>query len=106
MTVEKIATYLQDRNGVFFQPNETEPFTGIYVTNFKNGQKKYEGHFKDGNRDGFQTDWFKNGQKSHEGHFKNGKKDGLHTEWFENGQLNLRKHYEKGEITNQTAYHN
>ncbi len=83
---EKTATVLQERNGVFFEPNETVPFTGKLISTFENGQKESEKNFKDGQPDGLMTLWFKSGQKKAEGFFKDGKPNGLRTLWFENGQ--------------------
>jgi antitoxin component YwqK of YwqJK toxin-antitoxin module len=39
---------------------------------YKNGQKREEGTFKDGEKDGLSTAWYDNGQKSGEATFKDG----------------------------------
>jgi hypothetical protein len=44
---------------------------------FKNGQKEWEGTYKDGKPDGKNTGWYENGQKEREWNFKDGEKDGL-----------------------------
>jgi len=36
------------------------------------GKKKWEKIYKDGKRDGLHTEWFENGQKEYEGTYKNG----------------------------------
>jgi antitoxin component YwqK of YwqJK toxin-antitoxin module len=38
-----------------------------------------------------------NGQKDYEGTYKDGKEDGLHTKWYENGQKKLEVTYKNGE---------
>jgi antitoxin component YwqK of YwqJK toxin-antitoxin module len=63
---------------------------------FKNGQKKFEGNFKDVERDGLNTDWYENGQKKYERTFKDGKRDGLVTIWYENGQKKREINYKYG----------
>ena len=84
-----------------------------------NGQKRYEGTYKDGNEDGIWTGWHENGQKEYEGTIKDGKEDGLITFWYENGQIedegnftNGKKHglftkWNKiGQISNKTYFLN
>ena len=59
---------------------------GIHTTYYENGQKEYEGFYKDGELDGLYTTWYDNGQKKKEVNFKEGKEDGLETQWFKNGK--------------------
>ena len=82
----KTVTYLQERNGLKYEVNQEEPFTGKFVEYWGNGQKKTEEHYRNGKWDGLQTNWHENGQKSLEANFKNGELDGLAAEWYENGQ--------------------
>jgi antitoxin component YwqK of YwqJK toxin-antitoxin module len=53
----------QERNGLVYLPNETKPFTGVFVGWHHNGQKKSEENYKDGKKDGTHTSWHYNGQK-------------------------------------------
>ena len=46
--------------------------SGILVTWHTNGQKWYEGHWKNGKPDGLQAEWDENGNKTDESHWKNG----------------------------------
>lgn len=78
---------LQDRNGMFYEVNATEGFTGTVVAGrYENGQKKGEATLLDGKLHGVATDFYDNGQKRDEGNFVNGELHGVHTEWFKNGQ--------------------
>ena len=43
---------LEDRDGVKYLPNEETPFTGRAVMIHENGQKWWEGNYKEGKRDG------------------------------------------------------
>ena len=52
---------------------EGKPFTGVAVEKYPNGQKEYEGTFKDGKLHGLGTEWYENGQKSAEFTLKDGK---------------------------------
>jgi antitoxin component YwqK of YwqJK toxin-antitoxin module len=65
---------------------------------YENGQKKSEGNYKDGNREGLWTVWFENGQKNRETNFKGGKGDGLVTGWYEDGQKELEGSYKGGKL--------
>ncbi len=69
----KTTDKIEERNGLIYAPNETEPFTGTFETKYSNGQKEQEAHFKDGKANGFSTVWSKNGQKYAEVNFKDGK---------------------------------
>ena len=45
--------------------------------------------------DGKWTSWHENGQKSWEGNFKDGHLDGKYTSWYEDGQMEVRWHITK-----------
>ena len=89
---------LLDRDGVAYLPNEETPYTGQSKGFHKNGQKKGEGNFKDGKRDGLWTEWHKNGQKWTETNWKDGKPNGLATEWYENGQKEVEANLKDGKL--------
>ena len=113
---------IQERNGLFYKVNESEPYSGwvkgMYdsgqaaeLAQFKdgkrygtvrswheNGQKMGEGTFKDGEMDGFWTTWHENGQKETEGIMKDDKPDGLMTKWHENGQKMGEGTFKDGEL--------
>ena len=91
-----VETDAQDRNGIIFLPNQTEPFSGNNLCEYKNGQFKSKGEIKDGKKNGKTTSWFENGQIKSEGNFIDGKFDGKFTEWYENGQIKSEEHYKDG----------
>jgi len=80
------ALSLENRNGLKYEVKSDTPFTGKYITYFKNGQKKTESNFTDGKENGLVTWWYENGQKDFEENYKFGKKTGTRTEWYENGR--------------------
>ena len=91
-------TVIQQRNGLTYIPNETTPFTGVYITTYPNGHKRSERNYKDGKLDGLVTSWtwYENGQKESEGNYKDGKQEGLETLWDENGQKESESNYKDG----------
>ena len=62
------------------------------------GKKEFDFNFKNGKRDGLNTEWYENGQKRGERTFKDGIQDGLWIGWFENGQKENEVTYKYGEI--------
>jgi len=111
---------LQDRGGLKYEINSSEPFSGSVYREyesgkkeikgyFKNGkqdglwsgwnedgQKDFQGTYKDGELDGLWTDWYSNGQKKYQGTWKDSRKDGLWTEWYKSGEERSKKTYENG----------
>jgi len=75
----------------------------LHTDFYKNGQKKFEGSFKDGEMDGLSTTWYENGQKSSQYHMKDGKFNGLHTGWYDNGQKSFQSHM-KDSTSYETTY--
>ncbi len=63
---------LEERDGLMYEPNKEEPFTGKYVTYYENGQKKSEGNFKEGKYDGLWTLWDENGNITKKETYSNG----------------------------------
>ena len=59
---------------------------GIQTEYWENGQKKWEGNYKDGKKDGIWIGWHSNGRKMSKVNFKNDKQNGLGVQWHSNGQ--------------------
>ena len=59
---------------------------GIHTEYYENGEKKFEGSFKNGKRDGLFTWWYENGQKEYEGLYEDGRKISVE-EWNEDGSV-------------------
>ena len=113
---------LEERNDLYYQPNESEPFSGwvkqvadsgyvrgigqckdgkpegLAISWYENGQKSVEVTYKDGKMNGGYTRWRENGQKEEEGTYKDGKFYGLWTNWHENGQKEEEGTYKDGKI--------
>jgi len=59
---------------------------GIHTEYYENGEKKFEGSFKNGKKDGLFTWWYENGQKEYEGLYEDGRKISVE-EWNEDGSV-------------------
>ncbi|MDP6433597.1 MAG: toxin-antitoxin system YwqK family antitoxin, partial [Candidatus Scalindua sp.] len=105
------------KDGLKYAPASDKPYSGVAVWYYENGQKKEEGTYIYGDKDGKWTYWYENGQKERKETYKNGEKkrwtewyengqkksertgwwDGKYTEWYENGQKKVEEHYKDGE---------
>ena len=87
-----------DGQNIVFMQNETNPYTGIYLCKYNNGQKEKEGRYKDGRLIGKWTVWYNNGQKWNEGNYKDGKRVGKWTWWSKKGLKVKQKNYKNGKL--------
>ena len=77
---------------------------------YENGQKRSEGTYKDGEKDGLWTEWRENGQKRWEETYKGVDKygdpirDGNWTEWYENGQKRREGTWKDGKFISQVCW--
>lgn len=89
-----------DGTTVFYEPFTRSPYkgTGWVVIYYDDGIKLNALiQFKGGKRNGLESSWHENGQKSFEGNYKDGKKEG-ETQWYENGQVKAKFSYQDGKI--------
>ena len=94
---------LIDRNGVKYQQDSQKPYSGKTFSLWDNGQKKFEGSYKNGELNGLETKWYKNGQKKFEGSYKNGELI-VETWWYENGQKRFEGTYKDGEFISSKSW--
>ena len=89
-------TYVNGEDGLVYNENTQNPFTGAIGDFHKNGQLETEGNYKDGKKHGLQEDFHKNGKLKFRGNYKNGKLHGLVEIFYAKGQLKLRENYKNG----------
>ena len=89
---------LIDRGGLLYEPNDDQPYTGKVFDFHESGQKKLDGKYRNGLRNGKWTYWAENGKKVKEETYKDGKEDGLWTWWYENGQKKEEVTFKDGEM--------
>ena len=92
------AEKLIEEDGLKYHPDTKELYSGVAVWYHENGQKGFEGTFKDGERIGKLTYWYENGQKYREGTYKDGVQYGLYTAWHENGQKGFEGTFKDGSL--------
>lgn len=71
---------------------------------YEGGERRVEGHFVDGKKNGVWTFWFKNGQKSSEGRYVKGKQDGCWHFWYSSGQKKKENNWKEGEREGEWIY--
>src|ERR1700744_519977 len=55
---------------------------GKWIFLYENGNKLYEGEYKNGVKEGKWIMWYENGNKYNEGEYKNGKEEGKWITWY------------------------
>jgi len=87
---------LQSRAGIYYEINETAPYSGMANLFHPNGQKAFEVSFVDGRKQGLETRWLDNGQKSSEINYVDGNKHGKQTVWHDNGRISYETNHVDG----------
>ena len=64
---------LEERREIAYIKGSYSPYTGKAYKFYENGQKEVETNFRDGKREGLETQWHENGQKGIEKNYKDGK---------------------------------
>ncbi len=101
-----IGDSLQERNGLFYQPNKSEPYSGWVKEMHDSEQVAVLVQLRDGKPHGLAMRWYDNGQKQSEGQTKDGKEDGLWTEWHANGQKAGEGTFKDGELISSKWWNN
>jgi len=99
---------IQVRNGLFFLPNQTLPYSGESLCVYsRNSQYHSQGEIIKGKPEGWWTWWKENGELLKKEEFKDGKKTGYKKTDFtfnENGQLVAERIYKDGNSLGITKY--
>jgi len=87
-------------DGLYYKAGDPAPYTGSAVLMYANGQRKFEGFFKNGHRDGTCVAWYANGKKEREGKFQGGQFFEGFVYWYyaDSLALKLRGDYEGGRM--------
>ena len=60
---------------LFYKRDDNTPYTGEAICQYKNGQTRFEAHYKNGVLHGKSTWWNRSGQKEFEATYTNGRMD-------------------------------
>lgn len=106
--VEKVIveTYSDGRPGLeqYFEIKGEERVLVRETGYYPEGQKRIEGTYKDGKREGLWRYWYENGNLWSEGYYKADVRHGRSTVWHENGKKYYEGHYTDGERTGKWKF--
>jgi antitoxin component YwqK of YwqJK toxin-antitoxin module len=74
------------------------------VRYYQNGEKQYEGEYKNGEKHGLWVSWFENGEKWSEANFADGISEGRETVWYKSGVKNYEGHYGDGKLDGKWTF--
>ncbi len=92
-------TDLDEFNGVTYERYAQEPFTGIGIGYYGNGQKFRQIPYKNGLADGLAKEWDIHGNLIAEAEYKMGGRYGRETQFYDNGNKRLEIFYQNGKPT-------
>ena len=95
---------LIDRGGLLYAPNDDKPYTGKVFDFYDNDQKKLDGGYRKGLKNGKWTWWNTNGSFDSTGNYRKGLFDGHWEFYYDNGQLKAKGDYRDGDGTNRDEY--
>ena len=74
-------------DGQLFEIDNDKPFSGVVFNTYPNGQREYEGKYKNGKPNGSLVYWYESGNKMREGKLKNGSPVGRWKYFNQEGSL-------------------
>ena len=95
---------LIDRGGLLYAYNDDKPYTGKVFDFYDNDQKKLDGGYSKGLKNGKWNWWNTNGSFDSTGNYRKGLFDGHWEFYYDNGQLKAKGDYRDGDGTNRDEY--
>jgi antitoxin component YwqK of YwqJK toxin-antitoxin module len=96
--VTALRSELDLREGVLFRRGESQPFSGLLISEWKRGVRRTEVSIRDGRAHGVSRGWFEHGQLEVRENFVRGVSDGLRTRWFADGTKRSEVRVRRGEL--------
>ena len=92
---------LVDRDGLLYAPNKEKPFTGSVFDLHDNGQKKLNGRYRNGLKNGRWAWWNQDGGTDSTGSYRKGLMNGPWQYYFINGNPKAKGFYKEGNGTDR-----
>ena len=89
--------YLVERDGLWYEIDSEEPFTGTMAEYWPGGEKKAEAELVDGRVHGRLTEWYEDGQEASRAEYRDGQLHGEAVAWYEDGQKMAEVEFIDGE---------
>lgn len=95
---------LQNRNGLYYQINTEEPYSGKITETNEDGTKVLmEGKIENGLKQDNWITYYENGQQKSNGDYIDGLKDGEWNYWEENGEQKAKELYKEGKLLDNSG---
>jgi len=95
------------REGVLFKRDDSDPFTGLLVEFYPDGNRKVAIEVEGGKPHGLSRGWYRNGQLEVKEYLVEGVAHGPRTRWYANGQKRSEARIENGQIVGRfIQWHN
>ncbi len=78
--------YLVERDGLWYELDSEEPYTGTMAVYWPGGEKKAEAELVDGKVHGRLTEWYPDGQEASRSEYRDGQLHGEAVAWYEDGR--------------------
>ncbi|MFY0653909.1 MAG: toxin-antitoxin system YwqK family antitoxin [Cyclobacteriaceae bacterium] len=85
---------IKQGQGILYEGSN--PFSGISVRKYDNGQVAEKSNYINGKREGYRCKWFPNGILSYEAYYNSNRLDGVSKTWWVNGNLRSITHNDQG----------
>jgi len=89
--------YLVERDGLWYELDSEDPFTGVMAEYWPGGEKKVEAELVDGKVHGRLTEWYEDGQEASRAEYVDGELHGEAAAWYEDGQKMAEVEFIDGE---------
>ena len=93
------SVHMNDKTQIIKQTSVLHDMDSVYTLEqewYDNGNKKLEGKYKDGKKEGKWIYWWKNGDKLYESEYKDGKPEGKWIAWYEDGTKEWEQEFKNG----------
>ena len=81
------ANKLIEKNGIYYEADNLDTFTGTLVHYYEGGRVKERAGYQNGTREGLRETFHENGQLFEKENYKDGELSGLFQGFYDNGQL-------------------
>jgi uncharacterized protein len=101
MQITQFSQLLTREDQLFYNNNDTIPYTGKVVENWDSSAVRLEFFCENGLKDSTELQWFPNGKIKSKCRFKQGLLEDTITKWYETGQKMVSAYYKDGIITGE-----
>ena len=91
-------------DGICYEPDSNQPYTGVYTDYYENGQLESRINYKNGKREGFGERFYDSGEVYWRRNWKGGELHGVWESFYINGKTKILSNWKNGKELNQTRF--